>query len=217
MSRQRNARLELSNAAADPDSLLSALHAERESAEEEARRRAEQEEDDAMVAQYFAKIPSGPPGGTVPAKTKSGSSGKAKGKGKERAVDLPGGDVAAAGNGVDKTDEEGISSANGKGDNPDDDASSSASGSDGDISLPALTVKRSIPVSAKSNGNGIGSAEPSVASILAAKGKALDIPTAAPGIGAKTPAIMGATQVQVQAKRKREGMQKLLGIKRKAV
>ncbi|ODN84191.1 hypothetical protein L202_00190 [Cryptococcus amylolentus CBS 6039] len=67
---------------------------------------------------------------------------------------------------------------------------------DGDIedtALPQLTIKRKI-ASGKAG-------EPTVASILAAKGKAPDTtgPSAAPA----------------QAKRKREGMQKLLGIKKK--
>jgi hypothetical protein len=65
--------------------MLTALHAERESAAEEQRRKAEQEEDDAMVAQYFAKIP-----------TASTNGVKDKGKGKEKAVSGPEGDEVAS-------------------------------------------------------------------------------------------------------------------------
>ncbi|WVQ85276.1 hypothetical protein IAT38_007441 [Cryptococcus sp. DSM 104549] len=74
---------------------------------------------------------------------------------------------------------------------------SGSGGEDGALPVPeALTIKRR-PAPGTD-----GAAEPSVKSILAAKGKALDAPAAG-----KAPA---------QAKRKREGMQKLLGIKRKA-
>ena len=75
------------------------------------------------------------------------------------------------------------------------------SGSESDTALPAaLTIKRR---------PAIGTAEPTVASLLAAKGKTLNGTAngaALPGLGAAQPA---------QIKRKREGMQKLLGIKKK--
>ena len=78
--RQRNARLEQNNVNADPEALLASLHAERETAAEEARRKAEQAEDDALVSQFFSKVPAkGPPGA-------SGLSAKDKGKGKEKEV-----------------------------------------------------------------------------------------------------------------------------------
>ncbi|ORY21858.1 CWC16 protein [Naematelia encephala] len=165
--RQRNARMELSGINADPDALLSTLHAERETAEEEARRLREQEEDDAMVAQFFAKIPQAPPTGLV----------ADKGKGKAKVVEEDG-------------------------EADDSDASDSA---EENSALPALTIKRR-PAPTDTT----GPAEPSVASILAAKGKVLE--TAANGNGASAP--LTAAQPQ-QAKRKREGMQKLLGIKKK--
>jgi hypothetical protein len=126
--------MELSNANADPESLLNALHAERESAAEELKRKAEQDEDDAMVAQYFAKIP-------------TTTAGNGKGKGKEKAV-------------------------------PEDGEGSDAN-SDSDEA--ALLAER-----AKAN-------------------------------GAPEPPVIAAGSVPnpAQAKRKREGMQKLLGIKKK--
>ncbi|WVW80306.1 hypothetical protein I302_102284 [Kwoniella bestiolae CBS 10118] len=73
-----------------------------------------------------------------------------------------------------------------------------------DTALPAaLTIKRRpVPGPGSSASN-----EPSVASILAAKGKVLDGQTN----GGSSPGAAPA-----QAKRKREGMQKLLGIKKKA-
>jgi hypothetical protein len=144
--------MELSNANANPDSLLANLHAERESAAEEARRLAEQEEDDMLVAQHFAKLP---------------STASAKGKGK--AIE---GDV----------------------EDQEEDASDKS-----DTEMPGLIIKRR-------PAPGTGPAEPSVASLLAAKGKAVDISTTGSNGNA------AATQ---QIKRKREGMQKLLGIKKK--
>ena len=66
-----------------------------------------------------------------------------------------------------------------------------------------LTVKRRPPP-----GSG-GEGEPTVASLLAAKGKVLD----SNGENGSTPGP--AVVNQQQAKRKREGMQKLLGIKKK--
>jgi hypothetical protein len=196
--RQRNARLELSNVNDNPESLLAALHAERETAEEEIRRRAEQEEDDAEVAKHFAKIPSGPPVGAS-AKLKS----KEKGKGKQI---VPDGDS--------HTDAGVIA-----GDAEAGDEGSDGVSSDGDIDLPlptALTVKRApgsaLPAASKAG----AAAEPSVASILAAKGRALDGASAAAistsGIGTTNGS---AASAQAQVKRKREGMQKLLGIKKK--
>jgi hypothetical protein len=157
--------MELSNANADPESLLNALHAERESAAEELKRKTEQEEDDAMVAQYFAKIPTTTVNG--------------KGKGKEKAIP-----EAGEGEGSDansNSDEE-------------------------DMGLPAaLTVKRR-PVPTLASGSG-GRAEPSVAALLAERAKAN---------GAPEPVVAATLSVNpAQAKRKREGMQKLLGIKKK--
>ncbi|OCF75143.1 nuclear mRNA splicing protein [Kwoniella mangroviensis CBS 8886] len=159
--RQRNARLELSNVSSDPNALLEALHAEKISAEEEARKKAEEDEDDALVKQYFSKIPAsgaGPATSTAKAKHKSpdGEDGNAE-----------------------KSHEE-------------------------DTALPAaLTIKRR-----PAPGTSAGSNEPSVASILAAKGKVLD--GQSNGNGGTSSAA------PAQAKRKREGMQKLLGIKKKA-
>lgn len=150
--RQRNARLETSARADDPEALLSALHAERENAEEVARRAAEDEEDDAMVAKFFTKLP--PPGAKI--------------------------DKEKAGSG----------SGSGSGD---------ASDSEGELpsaQAPVLTIKRT----AVAGGKG----EPSVSSLLAAKGKVLD--TAVPP--ASAPA---------KAKRKRGDLQKALGIKGKKV
>lgn len=174
---------------ADPDALLAALHAERESAEEEARRLADQEEDDALVAQYFSKIAAGPrPNGTATANTNG--KGLSKGKGKAKADSSPDADADADGNpdGPNATDAE--------------------ESEEEDAALPALTIKRKIaPV-----GNG-GVAEPTVASILAAKGKVLEV-NGAPASGSS--GISGAVAAgQAAAKRKREGMQKLLGIKKK--
>ncbi|RXK35521.1 nuclear mRNA splicing protein [Tremella mesenterica] len=170
--RQRNARLELSNVNADPDALLAALHAERESAAEEVKRRAEEEEDDALVKQYFSKInPT-----IVPPIT------DIKGKGKQKAVDQ---DVS------NEDDENGEYSE--KSDSEEETGSM----------LPALTIKRR-PVE--------GTAEPTVASILAAKGKALEVVGAG---NSGSNGINGSSTSQMQIKRKREGMQKLLGIKKK--
>lgn len=155
--------MELSNANADPESLLNALHAERESAVEELKRKTEQEEDDAMVAQYFAKIPT--------------TNGNGKGKGKERAIPEDGVDGASK---ASESDEE-------------------------DVGLPALTVKRR-PAPTAGSGSG-GRAEPSVAALLAERAKAS---------GTAEPVIASGLSVNpAQAKRKREGMQKLLGIKKK--
>lgn len=156
--------MELSNANADPESLLNALHAERESAAEELKRKTEQEEDDAMVAQYFTKIP-------------TTAVGNGKGKGKEKAI---------------AEDGEG-SEANSDSD-------------EGETGLPAaLTVKRR---PAPTSASGSGRAEPSVAALLAERAKAN---------GAPEPPVIAASSVPnpAQAKRKREGMQKLLGIKKK--
>lgn len=169
--RQRNARVETNTA--DPESLIAQLHTERANKEEEERRAVEQEEDDQLVAQYFAKVPMGPPG--IPGF-------KGKGKGKEKAVAPPGIEL----------------------DEPLEDSEGEGSGSEvdeADIPAPALTIKRRPPPSESS-----GMAEPSVASILAAKGKVLDSGAASGS---------GSSAGQVAAKRKREGMQKLLGIKKK--
>lgn len=164
--------MELSNANADPESLLSALHAERETAAEETRRKQEQEEDDAMVSQYFAKIPT----------AANGTKSKDKGKGKEKAVRQEDGDRYDDGVG-----------------------STSESEEDGDIGLPAaLTIKRR-----PAPGTG-GPAEPTVASLLAERAKALNGSSESPA-----PPTAGASANAAQAKRKREGMQKLLGIKKK--
>ncbi|WWC68490.1 uncharacterized protein I206_102419 [Kwoniella pini CBS 10737] len=160
--RQRNARLELSNVSSDPNAMLAALHAEKISAEEEARRKADEDEDDALVKQYFSKIPASGPGPST-------SSNAAKTK-----IDSPDGEDA-----------------------------DSASEKEEDVALPAaITIKRR--PAAISN---TGSAEPSVASILAAKGKLLD---------GQSNETNGNSAAPAQAKRKREGMQKLLGIKKKA-
>lgn len=174
--RQRNARVETNRA--DPETLLAQLHAERANKEEDERKALEQEEDDQLVAQYFAKIPMGPPG--IPGM-------KGKGKGKERAIAPPGIEL----------------------DEPLEESEGEGSGSEGEdessIPAPSLTIKRRPPP--ESSGNGM--TEPSVASILAAKGKVLES-GAANGNGPGSSA-----QAQVAAKRKREGMQKLLGIKKK--
>jgi hypothetical protein len=177
---------------ADPDALLAALHAERESAEEEARRLADQEEDDALVAQYFSKIPAGPrPNGTATANTNG--NGLSKGKAKAKADPSP------------DTDADADADADGNPDGPS--ASDAEESEEEDAALPALTIKRKIaPI-----GNG-GVAEPTVASILAAKGKVLEVN----GAPAGSSGISGAVAAgQAAAKRKREGMQKLLGIKKK--
>lgn len=171
---------------ADPDALLAALHAERESAEEEARRLADQAEDDALVAQYFSKIAAGPrPNGTA----NTNGNGLSKAKAKAKADPTPGADA----------DVDGAS------------ASDAEDSEEEDVALPALTIKRKIaPV-----GNG-RVAEPTVASILAAKGKVLEM-NGAPASGSSgSSGISGAVAAgQAAAKRKREGMQKLLGIKKK--
>ncbi|BEI87059.1 hypothetical protein CcaverHIS002_0704050 [Cutaneotrichosporon cavernicola] len=138
--RQRNARLETSARADDPESLLAALHAERENAEEAARRQVEDAEDDAMVAKFFTKLP--PPGAKVDA--------------------APGAD--------DASDNEGTSAS----------------------PAPAPLIIKRTAASAKG--------EPTVSSLLAAKGKALDGPPAA---------------AKPAAKRKRGDLQKMLGIKGK--
>lgn len=170
--RQRNARMEQSNSNANPDSLLSALHAERETAEQEAKRRAEEDEDDALVAQYFAKIPQ--------AANANGDKPNGKGKGKEKALPVDGAEQ--------------------------DDGCSAAGSEDEDeeIALPAaLTIKRRL-----APGTG-GPAEPSIASILAERGKGPN------GDASGAAASSGSAASAAQAKRKREGMQKLLGIKKK--
>lgn len=174
--RQRNARVETNNA--DPETLLAQLHTERANKAEEERLAMEQEEDDQLVAQYFAKVPMGPPG--LP------SSVKGKGKGKEKAVAPPGIEL----------------------DEPVEESDGDDSGSEGELPAApdAVTIKRRPPPS-ESSGNGM--AEPSVASLLAAKGKVLDSGAAA-GSGSGSSA-----QAQVVAKRKREGLQKLMGIKKK--
>jgi hypothetical protein len=141
------------------------------------RRKQEQEEDDAMVAQYFAKIPS---------TATNGTKSNGKGKGKEKAM------PQVDGNG----DGEGLDGGA---------VSGSEDEEDGDIGLPAaLTVKRR-----PAPGTG-GPAEPSVASLLAERAKALNGSSDNPA-----PPAIGASNNAAQAKRKREGMQKLLGIKKK--
>ncbi|ORX34200.1 putative nuclear mRNA splicing, via spliceosome-related protein [Kockovaella imperatae] len=179
--RQRNARMEQSNANADPEALLAALHAERQSAEEEARLKMEKEEDDALVAQYFAKV--------AASKPTNGDSTVVdrKGKGKAKAIE----EEAVDG------DEEDVAQSDG------------SEGSD--VALPALTVKRR-PVPGGTNGS---AAEPSVFSLLAAKGKTLDS-TNGTANGASTGTNGAAPLAPGAVKRKREGMQKLLGIKTKS-
>jgi len=81
-----------------------------------------------------------------------------------------------------------------------------ADGEQEDTTLPGLTIKRRA-----APGNGAG--EPSVASLLAAKGRVLDSAAGA-GTRATGNGTSGAANLQ-QVKRKREGMQKLLGIKKK--
>ncbi|WWD18095.1 hypothetical protein CI109_102543 [Kwoniella shandongensis] len=166
--RQRNARLELSNVSADPESVLAALHAEKISSAEEARRKAEEEEDDALVKQYFAKIPTAASAAAAEKK----SHGANDGEGED-------------GSGSGSEEEENTT-----------------------LAIPALTIKRKPP---PGTGSG-GVAEPSVQSILAAKGKLLD--GAGNGNGSNG-AVNGSAAAPAQAKRKREGMQKLLGIKKK--
>ncbi|KAK8865727.1 hypothetical protein IAR55_000873 [Kwoniella newhampshirensis] len=167
--RQRNARLELSNVSADPDSVLASLHAEKISAAEEARRKAEEDEDDALVKQYFAKIPAGPSvSGSKEVENKSHSPDKEDGE-----------DGAGSGSEEENTT----------------------------LAIPALTIKRK-----PAPGTG-GVAEPSVQSLLAAKGKLLD--GVAGGGNGTNGVVHGNPAVPAQAKRKREGMQKLLGIKKK--
>ena len=176
--------MELSNANADPESLLSALHAERESAAAEARRRVEEEEDDAVVQQYFAKV--------------AGGAADHLSKGKGKAVDDDGR--------VDGNDED----------------------NESESVMPSLTIKRR-PAPGTASGNGVGNGngvvEPSVASLLAAKvgngstttgtsenpslyrvGPATDVV----GLGDGKSVIPGGG-----VKRNREGMQKLLGIKKR--
>lgn len=156
----------MSNANADPDALLAALHAERETAEQEAKRKAEEEEDEAELAKYFSRV--------------KNAAGEDKGKGKAKAVDED--DTNA-----DKED---------------------GTDSDGeDSGLPGLTIKRR-----PAPGTGT-SGEPTVATLLAAKGKILDGVTGSNGTtNGNGNGVSGVQQV----KRKREGMQKLLGIKKKA-
>jgi hypothetical protein len=82
-------------------------------------------------------------------------------------------------------------------------------GSMEDTALPSLTVKRKIAL-----GNG-GIAEPTVASLLAAKGRVFEVNGGSNGVGGAR-GMSGAVAVgQAAAKRKREGMQKLLGIKKR--
>lgn len=59
--RQRNARVETSKRADDPDALIGALHRAKEDAAAERRRVQEEEEDDLLVKQYFAKVGQGAP------------------------------------------------------------------------------------------------------------------------------------------------------------
>ncbi|WVF70717.1 hypothetical protein IAT40_005510 [Kwoniella sp. CBS 6097] len=184
--RQRNARLEISNVSADPEAVLAALHAEKISAEEEARRAAEEEEDDALVKQYFAKVAAGPGTGAHAGPGPS-TSKLAKPKPKPPAE--------ATGDGANEQDRQA------------DDAASDAEEEEEDTALPALTIKRR-------PATGMGAGEPTVASILAAKGKSLD-GGANGAAGTNGTAVNGAA-APAQAKRKREGMQKLLGIKKKA-
>ena len=170
LCRQRNARLELSNANADPEALLAALHAEKESAEQERKRKQEEAEDEAELAKYFSHV--------------RNKITEDKGKGKARADE----------------DADGADGAEDKG------SDVSASDGEGEGGLLDLTIKRRPPPGT----GGVG--EPTVASLLAAKGKVLD-----PSIGAAVAgpgATNGAAAPQL-VKRKREGMQKLLGIKKK--
>jgi hypothetical protein len=174
--RQRNARVETRDV--DHDDLLSQLHAERMSKEEEDRKRAEEEEDDAEVAKHFAKFRAGGPAAVA------GGSGSKSG---------------AAANGAN-----GLKALNGRGEQEGSDEEGDGEAAKRDQEeMAALTIKRrpAPPPSGPANGTS-SRAEPSVSSILAAKGKTLDTAASA------TP--------HAGAKRKREGMQKLLGIKKKA-
>lgn len=159
----------MSNANADPEALLAALHAERETAEQERKRKEEEAEDEAELAKYFSHIKNG--------------KGDSKGKGKATITE---GDL-------DPTIDDGEDAEN--------------SGSEEEGGVLDLTIKRRPPP-----GSG-GEGEPTVASLLAAKGKVLDIPT--PN-GTASSNGHGTVANQQQVKRKREGMQKLLGIKKKA-
>ena len=159
--------MEQSNVNADPEALLAALHAERETAEQEARRRAEADEDDAEVAKFFSRITDGKPT----------TSTDLKGKGKAAPVEGDDGEDGAE-NGADDGEE---------------------------TALPGLTIKRRAAPA--------GAGEPSVASLLAAKGRVLDSAPVASNRAATGAA--GAAANPQQVKRKREGMQKLLGIKKK--
>lgn len=164
--------MEQSNANADPDALLAALHAERETAEQEARRIAEEAEDEAELSKYFSKV-------------QNGNGATDKGKGKAKAVDVEG-------------------EADGEADGGEDGEKSD----DEDTALPGLTIKRR-PAPGAGTLN-----EPTVASLLAAKGKILDGGNGS--TGAASGAANGSSTAQQQVKRKREGMQKLLGIKKKS-
>ena len=118
---------------------------------------------------------------------KPGVNGKAKANG----------DANGNGKGKEKVQEEGNGDA------------SEGESSGEDTALPGLVIKRKPPPGAAGGKAG----EPSVASLLAAKGKSLsDIPSISKPV-AKGPAS-GSAGVS-QAKRKREEMQKLLGIKKK--
>lgn len=112
------------------------------------------------------------------------SSGKDKGKGKEKAK-------------VENAED---------GDVDDGTPATPSDDEDESTALPGLTIKRRA-----APGLG-GPSEPSVASLLAAKGRVLD-PVAGSGAAANGSKPAAAPQ---QIKRKREGMQKLLGIKKKA-
>jgi hypothetical protein len=113
------------------------------------------------------------------------ASGKDKGKGKEKIK-------------AEAADDAGL-----------DDGTPDTSSDDEDEStaLPGLTIKRRA-----APGLG-GPSEPTVASLLAAKGKVLDSIGGPAGVSANGTKPAAAPQ---QVKRKREGMQKLLGIKKKA-
>ena len=202
--------------AADPESLLATLHAERQNAAEAARQMAEQEEDDALVAQYFSKVAAG----SFPEASEdlpTNGSSKRKGKGKEKAHDT---------NGIDNDHGDEAEDEKGDDDEDQDDAikdDGSESGSDNGMALPTVTIKRRpAPESNVVNRlNGAArSAEPSVASLLAAKGKTLDHPTngtnGSAAVHANGNGVNGSSAAKAAAqKRKREGMQKLLGIKKK--
>lgn len=174
--RQRNARVETRDV--DHDDLLAQLHVERITAAEEEAKRREEEEDDAEVAKHFAKFRAG------------------------------GVNAAAGGSGAGKANGAGLRALNGQGEadgsDAEDEDEADAEREAKEKEAAALTIKRrpAPPPNGASNG-AAGRAEPSVASILAAKGKTLDSATAS-----------GAAHAG--AKRKREGMQKLLGIKKKA-